>query len=191
LKGQNPDIASLIRATILLVRCGQMRARHRRAQALPRRLGRQAADAAPASGARLDLARGRRVPLSRDDARRTVGERVSPADRRWAGGSRLIFGPRGRSPVADRARGAPDRKDPKDAIEVPVQSSPRVGPISNCSSRLGWHPCSVRSPSSPCDPTARLPRVQVRRPPSARRSPEREPVTLRHEGAPALSCPGR
>jgi hypothetical protein len=38
-----------------------MRARHRRAQALSRRIRRQAAGAAAAPGARLDLARGRCV----------------------------------------------------------------------------------------------------------------------------------
>src|SRR5262245_13132098 len=59
----------------MLVRCAKMRARHRRAETLPRRGGRHArrslrrGAAQAASGARLDLARGGFDPLSRHDAR--------------------------------------------------------------------------------------------------------------------------
>ena len=53
----------------MLVRREEMRARNRRAQALPRRIRRQAAGAATAASARLDLACGRLVPLPRADAR--------------------------------------------------------------------------------------------------------------------------
>src|SRR5262249_32238294 len=53
----------------MLVRREEMRARDRRAQALSRRIRRQAPGAAAAAGARLDLACGRLVPLPRPDAR--------------------------------------------------------------------------------------------------------------------------
>jgi hypothetical protein len=53
----------------MLVRCRKMRARHRRAQALSRAIRRQAAGAAAAAGARLDLACRRCVSLPRAHAR--------------------------------------------------------------------------------------------------------------------------
>ncbi len=75
----------------MLVRREQMRARRRRAQALPRRVRRHAAGAAAAAGARLDLARGGFVSLSRADARSAGGAgRLSSADRLFVAGLCVI-----------------------------------------------------------------------------------------------------